>query len=228
MNDLISRQAAIDIFDDYNVSVENGELEAYRRDRKRLCELPTIQPEERAEKRMETHACDLISRQEVLDALDNQIKRCCKALGSFSLSDVDTHAVKVEMASLRAYREMLENLPTVQPEPTYEQVLDYCKKRCLHIVTADVFQSTHLTHKVRFGDKDHVWIDSKQYISLPRFQEAVKEAEPKKGYWKKDETDDCPPIFQQFRICSECGAIETAETKFCPSCGARMGEKRNV
>ena len=45
MNDLISRQSALDIFDDYNVSVENGELEAYRRDRKRMCELPPAQPE---------------------------------------------------------------------------------------------------------------------------------------------------------------------------------------
>ena len=45
MSDLIERQAALDIFDDYNVSVENGELEAYRRDRKRLCDLPSIQPE---------------------------------------------------------------------------------------------------------------------------------------------------------------------------------------
>lgn len=47
MSDLISRQAAIDIFDDYNISVENGELEAYSRDRKRLCELPSAQPEQR-------------------------------------------------------------------------------------------------------------------------------------------------------------------------------------
>ncbi len=43
--DAISRRAAIDIFDDYNVSVENGELEAYSRDRKRLCDLPPAQPE---------------------------------------------------------------------------------------------------------------------------------------------------------------------------------------
>lgn len=42
--DCISRQAAIDIFDDYNISVENGDLEAYCRDRKRLCELPPAQP----------------------------------------------------------------------------------------------------------------------------------------------------------------------------------------
>ena len=70
---------------------------------------------------------DLISRQAAIEAIDKQIKQCCKALGSFSLSDVDQRAVKVEMASLSAYREMLENLPTVQPEPTDEQVLDYCK-----------------------------------------------------------------------------------------------------
>ena len=44
-SDLIDRQAALDIFDDYNVSVENGELEAYSRDRKRMCELPPAQPE---------------------------------------------------------------------------------------------------------------------------------------------------------------------------------------
>ena len=45
MSELIDRQQALDIFDDYNVSVEYGELEAYSRDRKRLCELPTVQLE---------------------------------------------------------------------------------------------------------------------------------------------------------------------------------------
>ena len=43
MNDLISRQAALDIYDDYNADVENGELEAYRRHRKRMLELPSAQ-----------------------------------------------------------------------------------------------------------------------------------------------------------------------------------------
>jgi len=31
-------------------------------------------------------------------------------------------------------------------------------------------------HEVRFVDADHVWIDGKQYISLRRFMEAVKDA----------------------------------------------------
>lgn len=41
--DTISRRAALDIFDDYNVAVENGQIEAYSRDRKRLCDLPPAQ-----------------------------------------------------------------------------------------------------------------------------------------------------------------------------------------
>lgn len=45
--DTISRQVALDIFDDYNVAVENGQIEAYSRDRKRLCDLPSAQPEQR-------------------------------------------------------------------------------------------------------------------------------------------------------------------------------------
>lgn len=32
--------------------------------------------------------------------------------------------------------------------------------------------------RTRFADEDHVWIDGKQYISLQRFQQAVKEAQP--------------------------------------------------
>ena len=45
MSDLIDRQAALDIYDDYNVAVENGELEAYRKHRERLLELPPVQQE---------------------------------------------------------------------------------------------------------------------------------------------------------------------------------------
>ena len=43
--DCISRRVALDIYDDYNVAVENGELEAYRKYRKRLLELPSAQAE---------------------------------------------------------------------------------------------------------------------------------------------------------------------------------------
>ena len=38
------------------------------------------------------------------------------------------------------------------------------------------FPSAQPQHEVRFSDEDHVWIDGKQYISLKRFGEAVKDA----------------------------------------------------
>ena len=59
---------------------------------------------------------DLISRQAAIDAFDESIKRCDKALSSFEISMKDEYAVKVEKASLKHHRDILENLPSVQPE----------------------------------------------------------------------------------------------------------------
>ena len=59
---------------------------------------------------------DLISRQAAIDALNEQIWQCDKALSSFDISMKDEYAVKVERASLVAYKEQLEALPSAQPE----------------------------------------------------------------------------------------------------------------
>ena len=45
MSDLISRQAAVDVLDAYQVMVENGEENPYARARMRMCELPSAQAE---------------------------------------------------------------------------------------------------------------------------------------------------------------------------------------
>ena len=70
---------------------------------------------------------DLISRQAAIDALNEQIEYCNKALGSFDISSKDEYAVKVERASLETYKEQLENLPSVQPfhNITMNDVLKY-------------------------------------------------------------------------------------------------------
>lgn len=62
---------------------------------------------------------DLISRQDALDILNEQIEQCNKALGSFDISAKDEYAIKVERASLKAYKEQLENLPIVEPKRGY-------------------------------------------------------------------------------------------------------------
>ena len=59
---------------------------------------------------------DLISRQAAIDALEEQIEQCNKSLSSFDISIKDEFAVKVERASLVAFRETLEYLPSAQPE----------------------------------------------------------------------------------------------------------------
>ncbi len=59
---------------------------------------------------------DTISRQDAIDILNEQIKQCDKALDSFDISMRDEYAIKVERASLIAYREQIEALPPAQPK----------------------------------------------------------------------------------------------------------------
>lgn len=63
-----------------------------------------------------TNVGDTISRQVAIDALDEQIEQCNRALGAFYISLKDEYAIKVERASLEAYKEQLENMPSAQPD----------------------------------------------------------------------------------------------------------------
>lgn len=56
-----------------------------------------------------------ISRQVAIDMLDEQIELCNASLHK-GVPEKDAYAIKVERASLMAYREKLECLPFVQPE----------------------------------------------------------------------------------------------------------------
>ena len=58
---------------------------------------------------------DTISRRAALDALNEQIEQCDKALSSFDISMKDEYAVKVERASLMAYKKTLEYMPSTLP-----------------------------------------------------------------------------------------------------------------
>ena len=74
--DCISRQAAIDIFDDYNISVENGDLEAYCRDRKRLRELPPAQPEPLTDKEQRIFLAAMGGEEKVCKQVDEECRDC--------------------------------------------------------------------------------------------------------------------------------------------------------
>lgn len=126
--DTISRKMAIDALgekplvwdsgDAFSYQYELGLQNQWESDKEAIMEVPSVKSET-YDKHTETHACDCISRQDAIDALDEQIKQCDKALSEFEtlgFSTKDEYAVQVERASLRAYREILECLPSVQPE----------------------------------------------------------------------------------------------------------------
>ena len=119
MSDLISRQAAIDALDGEIEITGRTNAEAVkgyvRLVKDRLERLPSAQPEINCSE-IPNGSDDTISRQMALDALDEQIEQCNKALGSFDISPKDEYAIKVERASLEAYKEQLENMPSAQPE----------------------------------------------------------------------------------------------------------------
>lgn len=49
--------------------------------------------------------------------------------------------------------EYLKRLQPAHPEVTYEQVVEYCKKRCMHLVTDDFF------HTIQPERKKGEWIE---------------------------------------------------------------------
>ena len=106
--DLVSRKSAQDALECMRFASD-----AERRYGFSLLEqIPTAQPEVGTQMSL----ADCISRQSAIDAIDEQIRQCDKALSAFDISMKDAYAVKVERASLVAFRETLEYVPTAQPE----------------------------------------------------------------------------------------------------------------
>ena len=96
--------------------------------------------------------------------------------------------------SMEEMVDKIKTLPTAQPVATYEQVEEYCKKRCLHVVTADFFESTkpqRLGHWILY-DKRFPW-----------------------RTWYK-----CSECGNYLDFSGVNGG--RAEPHFCPNCGAKM------
>lgn len=115
MSDLISRQAAIDAlrtcYDTETVTMSNGdEYINYEDAVGEIEQLPSVQPEERTEKRMETHACDLISRQAAIDALNEYFAR----IGRLKRRGLNEGEKAISLDTVG----IIKTLPSVQPEPS--------------------------------------------------------------------------------------------------------------
>ena len=94
-------------------------------------------------------------------------------------------------------KEALNRVPTVDAEPTEEQVEEYCRKRCLVIVTSELYDEMI----------------------------AKWSAEPvRHGHWIDNETPMFGNPYGSY-ICSRCFPYAQAhKTSYCPNCGAKMDE----
>lgn len=171
---------------------------------------------------------DLISRKQAIDAINSAFDRETLLAGF------------VRSIAVRAIRDM----PPAQPEYKMDEWCTDCKeydhdKHCcprFNRVIAETIkeakENTQPEPKVEFHDKDHVWIGGKQYISLRRFQEAVKEAQPKEGHWIQY-GKRFPWRFHY--KCSECGNYldfsgvngGRGKANYCPNCGVKMKGEPN-
>jgi len=101
-----------------------------------------------------------IDRQAALDALNEQIEQCNKALGSFDISLKDEFAIKVERASLKAYKEQLENLPTVQPKRGKWIERNPLNSDKCRLIECDQCGNSYI---VGFNVPYEHWIDNRKY-----------------------------------------------------------------
>lgn len=83
---------------------------------------------------------DYISRRAAIEMLDENIHACDKALRAFDISLKDEYAVKVERASLKAYKETLQDLPAADVVEVvrgrwenYSPITIKCS-RCGHVI----------------------------------------------------------------------------------------------
>ena len=92
-------------------------------------DLPTAQSEKAQHSRGSTTS-DLISRTETVEHLRRMLE------ATVSNTDYDEGFIDGVQFAIST----VSTMPPAQPEPTDEQVAEYCKRRCLHVVTDDFFR----------------------------------------------------------------------------------------
>ena len=101
--DLIDRQQAIDAIEEQDIPEDMCVFEILSHIELAIGTLPSAQPEERTDKRTETHTCDCISRKDAI----RWIKTECNPYGKPTL----------DFESGKRVIKHLKQMPPAQPEP---------------------------------------------------------------------------------------------------------------
>ena len=160
---------------------------------------------------------DLISRQAAIDALDEQIEQCDKSLSSFGISLKDAYAVKVERASLVAFREILEYLPTIQPVN--------CSKFPNNSDTISRQAAIDAIHcNITVTGRQNAELVATTIGAFADRIKALPPAQPEriKGHWIEHDDGltacECSVCHEKYALYEE----DVFGRNFCPKCGAEM------
>lgn len=143
---------------------------------------------------------ELIDKQTAIDAIKKEYTICF---------DKDESGLELALKLIKA-------LPSAQPEMTDEQFEEYCRKRCLSVVTNEFMEDVRKM-------VPPVWVD-------------MPSAQPKHGKWIERESgiEDKESGFETVIACSccdfpattfyseDCESRTQIRTDFCPNCGADM------
>lgn len=128
---------------------------------------------------------DLISRQGAIDEINKYI---------LSFDAIDANFLDGLKTAIKLIK---ENLPSAQPEITLEQIKEYCRPRCLSIITNDLLYHLEQRQPKRTGE----WLpDNNNYI----YEQYV-----------------CSECKNSFKVDTCMGK---PMWNFCPTCGCRMKE----
>ena len=84
----------------------------------RLMSLEPAEPEKRTDKRTETHACDLIKRQDVIDTLSVGKKALSRVLNETDVVGTEREKFSFGLGLIESSIKDIEELPSAQPERT--------------------------------------------------------------------------------------------------------------
>ena len=162
---------------------------------------------------------DLIDRQAAMDAL-----------------------IERDPSGLDSVLNIIRGLPDAQPEVTEEDVIEYCRKRCLCIVDSTVFKKYEFERPEQWIPRserqniydpvdlvkdlsDKIGIDQLYTIVLDIYGKGalIDSGKRKKGKWKRAYLDhEAKDERLSILYCSICNQCVAYPTNFCPNCGADM------
>lgn len=177
---------------------------------------------------------DLINRQMALDAI--------RAMQTYKLHEGDDMLL---IDKAEAQTELML-LPSAQPEPTFEQIKEYCYRRCMTIITNELYYHLTTAYSAQpeyydYSDIDDVWeyYAKELDINLTDGAKQIKDAmwvgyrkgkqdaqpERKKGRWAEHYSHEDGE--RDGVECSECRThyyFGGQLMNYCPNCGAQMEE----